>query len=368
MKTTALISVLALLFLGCEANKSTYEIIGQIDSNNGKAIYRIAADANNQPIVLDSTIVKEGTFKLSGPVEEPNINFIQVEGIQGNFPIILEGGTIQLTLHKDSIGSSIAEGTVSNNDFMKYKNETKAYIKSINSIGNDMQQALILNDSLLVMDLRTEYEGVRQQIQEYELNFIESNPNSYVSTLILERFAASKEIDMERVKSLYDAFTDRIKNSASGRFIQSQLNQPAAAPKVGEYAPNFEGPTPEGNSLALKDHLGKATLVEFWASWCRPCRVQNPSLVSLHQKLAPKGFKIIGVSLDKKRSSWLQAIADDGLVWDHVSHLQHWNDPIARKYKIDAIPASLLLDASGKIVATNLNPQELEVQLASLLP
>lgn len=368
MKTIVLLPIFILLLFGCQPNNSTYEILGTIESNNGKSIYRIAADANNQPIVLDSTMVKEGSFKLNGPVDEPNINFIQVEGIQGNFPIIIEGGKILLTLHKDSLATSIAEGTVSNNDFMKYKNETKAYINSINSIGNDMQQALILKDSLLVMDLRAEYDGVRQQIQDYELNFISSNPNSYVSALILERFATSKQIASDSLKNLYNAFTERIKNSPSGRFIENILNQPPTPPKVGEYAPNFEGPTPEGSRLALKEHLGKATLLEFWASWCRPCRVQNPNLVSLHRAMAPKGFKIIGISLDQKKSSWLQAIEDDGLNWEHVSHLKRWNDPIAKQYHISQIPASLLLNAEGKIIATNLNPQELEMQLTSLLP
>ena len=368
MKTIALILTFALLLLGCQSNNSTYEILGTIESNNGKAIYRIAADANNQPTVLDSTIVKEGSFKLSGLVEEPNINFIRVEGIQGNFPIIVEGGKIQLMLYKDSLATSIADGTVSNDDFMKYKMETKAYINSINSIGNDMQQALILKDSLLVMDLRAEYDGVRQQIQDYELNFIANNSNSYVSALILERFVASKEIARDSLQKLYNTFTDRIKKSPSGRFIESILNQPPTPPKVGEFAPNFEGPTPEGSRLALKDHLGKVTLLEFWASWCRPCRVQHPNLVSLHREMAPKGFKIIGISLDQKKSSWLQAIEDDGLTWEHVSHLKRWNDPIAQQYQISEIPASLLLDVKGKIVATNLDPQELEMQLATLLP
>jgi peroxiredoxin len=367
MKTTSLTLVLATLFWSCGSNDKNYEIFGEIDIETGKTIYRIAADANNQPVMMDSATIDKGAFTLKGPIAEPTINFIQVEGIQGNFPIILEGGKINLTLYKDSLTASVANGTVSNDDFMKYKSETKAYIKSINAIGNDMQQALILKDSLLMLDLKTEYDGVRQQIQDYELNFIESNPDSYVSALILERFAASKAVEKERLQTLYDAFSDRIKNTPSGRSIATFLNQPASPPKVGEFAPNFEGPTPTGNQLALKGNLGKATLLEFWASWCRPCRVQNPNLVALHQKMAPKGFKIIAVSLDKTKNSWLQAIEDDGLVWDHVSHLQHWNDPIAKQYHIQQIPASLLLDAEGKIVAKDLNPKQLEARLAMLL-
>ena len=117
----------------------------------------------------------------------------------------------------------------------------------------------------------------------------------------------------------------------------------------------------------LKNNLGQATLLEFWASWCRPCRVENPNLVALHKKMSPKGFKIIGISLDKKKSSWLQAIEDDGLTWDHVSHLKYWEDPIAKEYHVKQLPASLLLDKEGRIVATNLKTSELEIQLNNLI-
>ena len=367
MKKLLRLTFLLLLVWSCKTNEENYEIQGQIEIANGTTIFRIAADDNNQPKILDSVAVKEGSFMIKGPIEEPDINFIQIQGQPGNFPIILEGGKIQVTLYKDSLSASIAKGTISNDDFMKYKDENKAYIKSINSIGNEMQQALILKDSILLMDLRSEYDGVRQQIQDYEINFIKNNTNSYVSALILERFVASKSLVKDSLEQLYKKFSDRIKNTPSGRVIESVLNQPPSPPKVGEYAPPFAAPTPDGSILALKNNLGQATLLEFWASWCRPCRVENPNLVALHKRMSPKGFKIIGISLDKKKSSWLQAIEDDGLTWDHVSHLKYWEDPIAKEYHIKQLPASLLLDKEGRIVATDLKTNELEIQLNNLL-
>ena len=367
MKIFIRISLLLILFWSCNTNKEYYEIQGQIEIANGTTIYRIAADENKQPITIDSVTVKDGSFMIKGPIEEPDINFIQIQGQPGNFPIILEGGKIQVTIYKDSLSSSIAKGTISNDDFMKYKDETKAYIKSINSIGNEMQQALILKDSILLLDLQSEYDGIRQQIQDYEMNFIKNNTNSYVSVLILERFVSSNSLVRDSLEQLYRNLSERIKNTTSGRVIKSILNQPPSPPKVGEYAPPFAAPTPEGNLLELKNNLGQATLLEFWASWCRPCRIENPNLVALHKKMSAKGFKIIGISLDKNKSSWLQAIEDDGLTWDHVSHLKYWEDPIAKEYHVKQLPASLLLDNEGRIVATNLNTNELEIELNNLL-
>ena len=135
----------------------------------------------------------------------------------------------------------------------------------------------------------------------------------------------------------------------------------------GDLAPELMYKNTNDKTIKLSSLRGKIVLIEFWASWCRPCRVENPNLVALHKKMSPKGFKIIGISLDKKKSSWLQAIEDDGLIWDHVSHLKYWEDPIAKEYHVKQLPASLLLDKEGRIVATNLKTSELEIQLNNLL-
>ncbi len=145
--------------------------------------------------------VYEGKFEFTYEVMEPNVHFLQVDGSQGSFPFVVEGGILEVEIFKDSLVASRATGTISNDDFMKYKKETQVYITSLNSIGNDLQQATILNDTLLVQDLREQYEDVRVQIQDYELNFIKSAPNSFISILILERFLASKISQMKKQRA-----------------------------------------------------------------------------------------------------------------------------------------------------------------------
>jgi peroxiredoxin len=269
-------------------------------------------------------------------------------------------------LYKDSLGSSRATGTVSNDDFMQYKSDTQVYIASLNGIGNDLQQAMILNDTLLAEDLKEQYQDVRDQIQEYELNFIKSAPNSFISILILERFVANNIIQIPEAKELFDGFTERIKNTPSGKAIGDLLKKTPKA-EVGQLAPLFEGPDPDGGTFSLEDRLGKITIIDFWASWCRPCRVENPNLVRLFNKHKDKGLQIVGVSLDRTKPKWIQAIADDGLVWDHVSNLQFWNDPIAKLYKVSAIPATFILDENGVILTRDLRGPMLERKIDELL-
>jgi len=360
------LSVTTLSLIACQSDSNTLKIKGSADLTDNSILYHIVADNNNQPKILDTIKIDKGVFELNTQILEPEFHFIQIEGQGTPFPFIAENGTVSLEIYKDSIGLSKATGTVSNDDFMRYKSETKVYIESLNGIGNDLQQALILKDSLLAQDLQEQYQEVRVQIQDYELEFLKAAPNSLLSILILERFIANKIIPNEEAKTLYNGLSDRIKNTKSGKVVKQQVEQAPKA-EVGQLAPEFEGPSPDGNSLALKNSLGKITIIDFWASWCRPCRIENPNLVQLYQKNKSKGLKIVGVSLDKEKNKWIKAIEDDGLTWSHVSNLQFWNDPIAKLYKVTAIPATFLLDENGVIIAKNLRGIELYNKVEALL-
>ena len=177
---------------------------------------------------------------------------------------------------------------------------------------------------------------------------------------------ANSILQLQEAKELYDGFSDRIKNTPSGRAIGERLNQAPKA-EVGQLAPFFEGPDPNGGRFNLADRLGKVTIIDFWASWCRPCRVENPNLVRLYNKHKGNGLQIVGVSLDRTKPKWVQAIADDGLVWEHVSNLKFWNDPIAKMYQVSAIPATFILDENGVIITRDLRGPMLERKIDELL-
>ena len=358
---------LTAIFLGCTDNRSGYTIVGSTDLDDGKNIYRIEVNQFNQPSVVDTVTVESGKFEFSGNVDYPDINFLEAEGGVGNVPFIVEKGTIRIQLFKDSLASSKIGGTISNDGLISYRNDTRGFNKAMGEITKDMQQAAILNDNILYDDLQEQYKDVQRQIQDYEMGIITFENDSYIAALILERVLLAKAISQDSIRSIFDKLTPRIRNSRSGKIISDALNKPVSAVAIGKEAPMFEAPDPNGNMISLKDKLGKITIVDFWASWCRPCRVENPNLVKIYDKLKPKGLEIVGVSLDKEQAKWLQAIEDDGLNWQHVSHLKFWKDPVAVLYQVTAIPASFVLDSEGVIVAKNLRGQQLEDVVSELL-
>ena len=191
--------------------------------------------------------------------------------------------------------------------------------------------------------------------------------DSYISSLILEGILVSKSLPIDSVKVIFSNFSKRIKDSKSGENIKKIINSPVNPTDIGQIAPNFKGPTPSGKIVSLFELKGKITIIDFWASWCRPCRIENPNLVRLYRRMHEKGLEIVGVSLDKNIDSWKKGISDDGLIWNHVSNLKFWQDPIAKLYNITSIPAAFVIDAEGKIIAKNLRGAQLDAKIEELL-
>ena len=150
--------------------------------------------------------------------------------------------------------------------------------------------------------------------------------------------------------------------------LKSAVSKPtASAVKVGSPAPDFKGKSPEGKEVSLKESLGKVTIIDFWASWCGPCRAENPSVVALYNEFHVKGLNIVGVSLDEKADKWKEAIAKDKITWTQISNLKGFEDPIARQYNVNEIPSTYILDEKGVVIAVNLRGDELKKKIASLL-
>ena len=364
------ISLSLLVLLGsCGSQENQFELIGNADVADGTKIYVLQADQNNQPYIKDSTTVQSNSFKFQGISSTPQISYIQVEGVNGYVLAILENGDIKAELFKDSISKSKVYGTKSNDDFIKYKSETKFLVDDMNNISYEAQDAIMTGDVTTAMELEKEYNSKEREVMLYEWDFIVDNSDSYMSALLLEVFMIENKVNKDSIIDVYESFSNRIKVSDVGKNIADLLSQFEDPIELGEIAPDFTAPSIDGSNVTLSAELkkNKVTLVDFWAAWCRPCRVENPNLVRLYKKYNKEGFNIIGVSLDRTKEQWEQAVIDDNLPWIQVSNLNFWNDPIARRYSIRAIPQSYLLNKDGLVMGKNLRGQDLEARISAML-
>lgn len=369
MKKLLFISLGVLILLNaCQGvEKNTFLLNGKTNLPEGKQIFRIQANANNQPSTVDTAIVSKGKFSFKGSVDQIDVNFLFIEGEQVNTPFILEEGVIEVNLLQEKLTEMNLAGTTSNIDLQTYREETKEFANNLNAIVSEIQTANSLGDNLLVQDLQQQYTDLQGELIEYEKEFIKTNVDSYISVLILERFLNQKTMPRNEVKEIFNTYSNRIRSSKSGINVSNIVNAPVNPTAIGEIAPLFEGPTPTGERIALESFKGKVVIIDFWASWCRPCRIENPNLVRLYKRMHDKGLEIVGVSLDRNKASWERAIADDGLTWNHVSNLQYWADPIAQLYSVRSIPAAFVLNREGRIVAKNLRGAQLDAKIEELL-
>ncbi|MFL2619565.1 MAG: AhpC/TSA family protein [Flavobacteriales bacterium] len=358
--------IISFIIISCKSGND-FTIDGTIDADDGSKVYILQADQNNQPFVKDSTVIKNSKFEFSGQAATPEISYFQVEGVNGYVLSIIEAGKINAEIYTDNLTTSLVTGTRSNNDFNKYRDETKSLVENINNLASDQQQAIFNNNIELASKLRKDISRNEQEIMLYEWDFIINNEDSYMSALLLEVFMVENKVNKDSIIEVYNTFSNRIKISNVGKNIADLLRQYEDPINVGELAPDFTAPSLDGGNLTLSENLGKVTLIDFWAAWCRPCRIENPNLVRLYKKYNSSGLQIIGVSLDRTKEQWEKAISDDNLPWIHVSNLDFWNDPVARMYSIRAIPQSFLLDENGYVIAKNLRGLSLEQTVESAL-
>ena len=234
----------------------------------------------------------------------------------------------------------------------------RTFNQALQEISFELRNAMLSKDSLNVSDLQEQYDDIVVKIADFEINFIKENPDSYVSSLILEQRVTSGQIDTTEAQDLLDQLDNRIQMTKSAQNILELLRQKELqdeankeAPGVGDVVPDFEAPSPNGELVSLNQAKGKFTVIDFWASWCKPCRNQSPALVELYNTYKSQDVNIVSVSLDRSNKRWLDAIEDDGLNWTHVSNLKHWQDPIAEEYNVRSIPELFLIDDNGTVLA-----------------
>ena len=363
------IALFTLYFFNACSSDNSYVLNGSINIEDDTKVYILQADQNNQPYVNDSTFVKGNQFSFSGISATPKISYIQVEGVNGYVLSILESGILNANIYPDSISKSSVTGSKSNDGFIKYRQETKNLVESMNYISYSAQEAIMNGDIQTAKTLEKEYYDKEREVLFYEWDFIVDNPDSYMSALLLEVFMIENKVNKDSIIDVFESFSNRLKVSDVGKNIADLLSQFEDPIEVGEIAPDFTAPSIEGYDITLSEELSrhKVTLLDFWAAWCRPCRIENPNLVRLYKSFNNDGFNIIGVSLDRTKDQWEKAIEDDNLLWTQVSNLNFWNDPVARRYSIRSIPQSYLINKDGVVIGKNLRGNDLAYKIEEAL-
>ena len=387
MKKIILLLSATVALISCSKDKYTISGIAK-GVENGKTIIMETPDAAGMGLVaVDTVKVENGKFEINGKVTELSIHFLQLEGANGKVPFILENGDITIEINKDSINKSKISGTYNNDEFSNFNNDIAKIQKSLvdfqtknTPLMNTAQQTkdtAVINK--LMMDFGKLQQTVGENTKKKYTTYSETHPKSFITALIIQSMMNDPAVDIKKVEGLYASLDASLKTTKPGKAIELKIKQskmvpapgaapqPSAAPAPANWRSDFSAPNPQGKEISLNQSLGKVTIVDFWASWCGPCRAENPNVVAIYKEFHSKGLNIVGVSLDKDAAKWKEAIAKDKLTWIHVSHLKFWDEPIAAQYEVKSIPATFILDASGKVVARDLRGEELRAKIKELL-
>jgi len=342
------------------SSPDSFVIKGEIGGSENEKISLMKFHEGSWTIEDTSKVVND-QFILKGSVSLPEMRVILLGHNKVLAQFFAENGTIRIKADEDSIENTEVSGSASNDDFSVFTDELKRFSIRVNNLKKDFTRAGMAGDAEKQDKAKIEFEAMIENQKVFTKNFIRKNRNSTTAPFVA-LWQLSEQMESEDIDTLV-AFFDP---SIQGSIYIEQLKKKASDKRtlrLGEMAPDFTMASNEGNSLTLSSFRGKVVLIDFWASWCKPCRSENPKVVSIYNKYKDKGFDIIGVSLDKDKESWLKAIEDDGLEWNHVSDLKYWNNEAARLYKVKSIPHTVLLDKNGKIIASNLRGESLENKL-----
>jgi peroxiredoxin len=387
MKKIALLLSLAAMAVGCKnLADNEFEINGTVDPLwEGRTVV-LEKQSMFGFKALDTVKVKNAEFTFKDTVTEPGIYFLRVEQhLNEPITVIVEPGSIDILVRRDSINKSRPGGTYNNDKFTEFSDVFGKGLKKVQRYEANNQakftKAMQANDTKTATELRDGRQKLMDSWSKDMVNFVKDNPKAYVGLLAISQMQQMQLKDQDELKKLYLGLDKSVREGKDGRQLgiylgavatgepkQAPAAAPAAGVKVGDVAPSFSAKNPEGKEISLKESLGpKVTIIDFWASWCPPCRKENPNMVALYKKFHDKGLNIIGVSLDKTADKWKEAIQKDGLPWAQVSNLMYWDEPIAKQYGVEQIPAPFVLDAAGKIVARDIYGDELEKKVAELV-
>jgi peroxiredoxin len=369
MKKIAIILLLAVgLFTACK-DKSKFTISGTLKNADVKNKVYLYGMASNSMVLLDSTnLSQDGEFKFTNT--KPEADFFRVNYLTNEYIVIAKNGdevkidadVNDKNLHYTISGGDDAQKLAEFND-LKIKFQAK-----ITEVSKQFEEQVAANPDKrdeLLQKLSPVYTAALNDLNQAIVKFAMENNKSLVSfyAISLVNPVGNEEAMVNYAEKVDPALK---KHAAVKNFVEKVSKLKTV--QVGQIAPDFSIPSIDGKTIKLSDYRGKYVLLDFWASWCGPCRAENPNVVKAYNDYKDRNFTILGISLDKDKNAWQQAIAQDKLTWDQAGELADFEGQTVRLYQVEAIPSSFLLDPEGKIIARDLRGAELDVFLNRTLP
>jgi len=365
MKKVLILALGVLMLYSCN-NDNSYTVKGKINGVKDGTAY-LKSYQSGRAVSVDSTEISNGKFKFTGSVEQPLLHLIYVNNSHMPVAFFLENKNIYIEASIDSLDKAKISGSPETDIFLNF-NKNMPFLNRSAEIRKEFMEAQIAKDTVKMKTLAGEIDTIREKQKEYYIDFVNTHTNSITGAFLASQMLSG--ISLDEQQKLIDEFEKNLgdnpyvidmKNTYSSL---KRLQEKTKATAMGSTAPDFTLKTKDGKDVSLSSFRGKYVLIDFWASWCQPCRRENPNSVKVYEMYKNKGFEILGVSLDKDRNAWGRAVKDDGLMWTQVLDT---NGAIAQKYNVTSIPSTFLLDKEGKIIAKNLRGEALTRKLNELL-